>query len=149
MSTSPFHAALRERFAEFTPHVAVCGMQLTAVAVDGVEATLPFREDWLGDTERGLIHPGIVTVLVDSVCGAAVIARIASVEPIATLDLRMDYLRAGLRDLDIHCRAECYRHTDSIAFVRASVWQRDRQQPIAVSQSAFMRTRRRASGARS
>lgn len=146
MSTSPFHSALRQRFAQFTPHVAVCGMRLTAVDTEGVEATLPFRDDWLGDTERGLIHPGIVSVLVDSACGAAVIARIANLEPIATLDLRMDYLRAGLRDLDIHCRAECYRLTDSIAFVRASVWQQDRTLPIALSQSAFMRTRRRALG---
>lgn len=143
MSATAFHTALRERFAAFTPHVAVCNMQLTTVTAGGVEARLPFREDWLGDAERGLIHPGIVTVLVDSVCGAAVIARLASVEPIATLDLRMDYLRVGLRDLDIHCRAECYRHTDSIAFVRASVWQGDPDEPIAVSQSAFMRTRRR------
>lgn len=147
MNTTSFHAALRQRFAEVTPHVAICGMQLTSVDADGVEARLPFREDWLGDTERGLIHPGIVTVLVDSACGAAVLARIADIERVATLDLRMDYLRAGLRDHDIHCRAECFRLTPSIAFVRASVWQQDRTTPIATAQSAFMRAGRRAAAA--
>ena len=105
--------------------------------------TLPFREDWIGDIERGLIHPGIVTTLVDSACGAAVLARIGHLETIATLDLRMDYLRAGVRDIDVHCRAECFRLTPSIAFARASVWQRSRDEPIAISQSVFMRTQRR------
>ncbi|MEC9362367.1 MAG: PaaI family thioesterase [Sinimarinibacterium flocculans] len=147
MDKSTFHAALQQRFADVTPHVAACGMQLTAVDDNGVEAWLPFREEWLGDTERGLIHPGIVTVLVDSACGAAVLARIADLERIATLDLRMDYLRAGLRDHDIHCRADCYHLTPSIAFVRASVWQQDRALPIAVSQSAFMRAGRRGAAA--
>lgn len=146
MDNASFHDTLRQRFTETTPHAAVCGMLLTDVAADGVVAQLPYRDDWLGDTERGLIHPGIVTVLVDSACGAAVLARIAAIETIATLDLRMDYLRAGLRDLDIHCHAECYRLTPSIAFARASVWQRGREQPIAVSQSVFMRTRRRNAG---
>ena len=147
MDKTSFHAALQQRFAEVTPHVAACGMELTAVDESGVEARLPFREDWLGDTERGLIHPGIVTVLVDSACGAAVLARIADIERVATLDLRMDYLRAGLRNHDIRCRAECYRLTSGIAFVRASAWQQDRESPIAVSQAAFVRAGRRAAAA--
>lgn len=147
MDRPTFHATLKQRFTEVTPHAAACGMQLTAVDDNGVEAHLPFREDWLGDTERGLIHPGIVTVLIDSACGAAVLARIADLERVATLDLRMDYLRAGLRDLDIHCHAECYRITPSVAFVRATAWQRDRNLPIAVSQAAFVRAGRRAAAA--
>jgi uncharacterized protein (TIGR00369 family) len=147
MDRSSFHETLKRRFPEVTPHASACGMRLTAVDDDGVEAHLPYREDWLGDVERGLIHPGIVTVLIDSACGAAVLARIADLERVATLDLRMDYLRAGLRDLDIHCRAECYRITPGIAFVRATAWQQDRDTPIAVSQAAFVRAGRRAAAA--
>lgn len=144
MADSNFHALLRQHFVQVTPHVAECGMTITCLTSDATEVTLPFREDWLGDVERGLIHPGIITTLVDSACGAAVLAHIGRLEPIATLDLRMDYLRAGLRDLAVQCRAECYRLTASIAFARARVWQRDPDEPIAVSQSVFMRTQRRA-----
>ncbi len=34
MDKSTFHAALQQRFADVTPHVAACGMQLTAVDED-------------------------------------------------------------------------------------------------------------------
>lgn len=144
MAEPTFHELLRQHFVRVTPHVAECGMAITQLTSEAAEVVLPFRDDWLGDAERGLIHPGIITTLVDSACGAAVLAHIGRLEPIATLDLRMDYLRAGLRDLDVHCRAECYRLTASIAFARASVWQRDRAEPIAISQSVFMRTQRRS-----
>ncbi len=146
MADSEFLQLLRQRFVDATPHVTLCGMHIARAQTDHVEVVLPFREEWLGDVERGFIHPGIVTVLVDSACGAAVLARLAQPEPIATLDLRMDYLRVGLRDLDIHCRAECFRLTNNIAFARATVWQRDPDAPIAVSQSVFMRTQKRATG---
>lgn len=144
MSTPTFHDVLRQRLLELTPHIAVCGMRLERLDAEVAELVLPFREDWLGDAERGLLHPGIVTTLVDSACGAAVLARIERPEAIATLDLRMDFLRSGLRDVDTRCRAECYRLTSSIAFARASVWQDDPAAPIAVSQGVFMRTQRRA-----
>ncbi len=72
------------------------------------------------------------------------LACIGGLEPIATLDLRMDYLRVGRRDLAVHCRAECHRLTPSIAFARATVWQDDPAQPIAQSQGVFMRTKRPA-----
>lgn len=147
MPTPAFHDLLREYFVASTPHVAECGMRITRVDAGGADVTLPFREDWIGDIDNGLIHQGIVTTLVDSACGAAVMGAIERLEPIATLDLRMDYLRAGLRDLDVHCRAECYRLTPSIAFARARVWQKREDEPIAVSQSVFMRTQRRKSGA--
>lgn len=144
MAARSFHEILRTHFVESTPHVGECGMRITRIDAGGAEVTLPFRDDWIGDIERGLIHPGIVTTLVDSACGAAVLARIERLDPIATLDLRMDYLRAGVAGADIHCRAECYRLTPSIAFARASVWQHARDGPIAISQSVFMRTQRRA-----
>ena len=68
---------------------------------------------WLADIERGVLHPGVVVALVDSACGVALIgAARQRFEPIATLDLRIDYLRAGLRAArSLFCRAECYRLT--------------------------------------
>jgi uncharacterized protein (TIGR00369 family) len=104
--------------------------------------TLPYRNDWLGDTERGVIHTGVITTLIDSCCGMALLARLKSLEAIATLDLRVDYLRPALRDKPVHCRAECYRVTQSVAFLRAAAWQDSESEPVAVSTGAFMRTTR-------
>ncbi|QHS09527.1 PaaI family thioesterase [Sinimarinibacterium sp. NLF-5-8] len=146
MASPEFLRALEQRFIEATPHIKLCGMQIVAAQAEHVQIRLPYRDDWLGDAERGFIHPGIVTVLVDSASGAAVLARIGQAEPIATLDLRMDYLRVGVRDADIFCRAECFRLTANIAFVRASVWQHNADEPIAVCQSVFMRTQKPVAG---
>lgn len=139
MPNANFHDALRERFTDFIPHVKDLGLRVSALDELSASLHLPYREDWLGDTERGLIHTGVISSMIDTASGLAVFARLATFEPIATLDLRMDYLRPALRDLDLHCRAECFRITSHIAFVRASAWQTAQAEPVAVSQSVFMR----------
>ena len=132
--------ALRRNFAEAVPHVKELGIRVTDFGTEGVTMALPYRDDWLGDTERGVIHTGIITTLVDSCCGLALLARLQTLEAIATLDLRMDYLRPALRDKEVHCRAECFRVTPHIAFLRATTWQDDPAEPLSVSIGAFMRT---------
>src|SRR5687768_11924548 len=100
---------------------------------------MPCRPEFLGDMERAAIHTGAVTTLIDSACGVAVLAHLGTPEPIATLDLRVDYLRASRMHADLVCRAVCFRTTPQIVFVRAEVWQDDPSQPVAVGQAAFMR----------
>lgn len=135
-----FYEAVAASFTQAIPHSRECGMRVDRLDASGAQASLPYREAWLGDTERRLIHTGIITTLVDTVSGLAAFAGIGSFEAIATLDLRMDYLRPALPDKTLHCRAECYRLTPSIAFVRAWTWQDKEQEPIAVTQSTFMRS---------
>jgi len=138
MTQTPYLEALAAGFVRNVPHLRECGMRLARVEAGLAEVELPFRMEWLGDVERGLMHTGIITTLVDSASGAAVLSALPAYAPIATLDLRMDYLRPAMKDLLTTCRAECYRLTTHIAFVRASVWQQDPETPVAVSQSAFM-----------
>src|SRR5262245_42388165 len=114
-------------------------MQVTEIETTHAEMRLPVREEFLADVERGVIHTGVVTSLIDSVCGLAMLAHLGTLERIATLDLRVDYLRPSRLHHDLVCRAECYRSTQVIAFMRATVWQDDRAQPVAVCQAAFMR----------
>jgi uncharacterized protein (TIGR00369 family) len=149
MTDPRFFDALRARFGTMIPHVAELGIVLTEAAADGAEAELPIRPEFIGDTERGLIHTGIVTTLIDSAMGVAVLARIGAPVPIATLDLRVDYLQAARDGQALHCRAECYRMTTHIAFVRAQVWQHDPAQPVATAQAAFMVNSRRSNPPRS
>lgn len=136
----PHHEELFARFTQAVPHIKELGMDIIDLHSQGVHISLPYREEWLGDTVHGLIHPGIISTLVDSASGLAVLARLDNPEPIATLDLRMDYQRPALKDLTLNCRAEAYRVTPHIVFVRASVWQADESKPVALSQLAFMRS---------
>ncbi|HSW13163.1 MAG TPA: PaaI family thioesterase [Solimonas sp.] len=127
-------------FINHIPHMRACGIVVDSAAREGVEVRLPYRPEWLGDLQRGVIHTGVITMLVDSASGLAVLTAMPAPEPIATLDLRMDYLRPAHRDLDLVCRAECFRLTSHIAFVRTTVWQDDREAPVAIGQAAFMRS---------
>jgi uncharacterized protein (TIGR00369 family) len=138
-----YFEALQANFSRLIPHARECGLVIDRLDAEGALASLPYRREWLGDTERGLLHTGIITTLVDTVSGLAALAATGQFEPIATLDLRMDYLRPALPEQTLYSHAECYRLTRSIAFVRARAWQDDAQQPIAVSQSTFMRNRPR------
>ena len=139
MSDSPFVRGLVKGYPAAVPHSGALGMRITQLESTHAEMRLPFREDFLGDAERGLIHTGVVTSLIDSACGVAVLAHLESPERIATLDLRVDYLRASRRGAELICRAECYRSTALIVFVRAQAWQDDPAQPVAVGLATFMR----------
>ena len=129
---------LNDRFVGRTPHMREIGARITAVAKGRGSMTLPAQPQWVGDPVRGHLHPGVVTVLADSTCGLAVGTALTERAPFATLDLRMDYLRPGVPEQDVCCDAHCYRLTRNVAFVRAEVWQADREQPIATAQASFM-----------
>jgi uncharacterized protein (TIGR00369 family) len=134
-----FYDALRAHFTRAIPHATACGMEAGFIDAAQANLSLPYRDTWLADAERGLLHPAVITTLVDTASGLAVMAAAGQFERIATIDLRMDYLRPALAPKALHCRAECYRKTATIAFVRATAWQDDPAEPCAVSQSAFMR----------
>jgi uncharacterized protein (TIGR00369 family) len=130
--------AMSMQFIERVPHMRAIGVRIDDVAKARGTMTLPASPDWLGDPVRGLIHPGALTVLADSACGLAVGAALEKPAPFATLDLRMDYLRSAGPEHDVHCEAECFRLSRNVAFTRASLWQGNRDEPIAVAQATFM-----------
>jgi uncharacterized protein (TIGR00369 family) len=142
MTPQDFYDMLRRTYATSVPHVGELGIELIRVDGRAVEARLPSKPEFLGDVEHQLIHTGVVTTLIDSICGLALIAHIGKPTRIATLDLRVDYLRPSRPGKDLNCRAECYRLTEQIAFLRAEVWQNDPATPVASGMGAFMRTAR-------
>ena len=57
---------------------------------------------------------------------------------IATLDLRIDYMKPAEPHCDIFIEAECLKVTHEIAFTRGIAYQDSREAPIALSTGAFM-----------
>lgn len=129
---------LQRKFVGQTPQMADIGLTITAAAKGQATMRLPDRADWVGDPARGLLHPGPLIVLADSCCGLAVASSLTERKPIATLDLRMDYLRRAGPGHDLYCEAHCFRQTPDVAFVRGDVWQAEREQPVATVHAAFM-----------
>jgi len=128
-----------EAFISGIPYAQASGMSIIEMGQGFASLLLPARDTWTGDTTRKLIHPGCLSVLADTACGLAVVCSLDEIEPIATLDLRMDYLRPPVADTDLVCRAECYRLSRSVAFVRGELRQPGQSEPVAVVNATFMR----------
>ncbi|MDR3512352.1 MAG: PaaI family thioesterase [Caulobacteraceae bacterium] len=115
-------------------------LQFETVAMETATATLkaPYLPEMVGDPDTGVIAGGVVTALLDHASGQAVFAALGYPTGIATLDLRIDYMRPAEPGLDIFARAHCYKLTHSIGFVRAVAYDRTADDPVATAQAAFM-----------
>ncbi|HXV01709.1 MAG TPA: PaaI family thioesterase [Caulobacteraceae bacterium] len=132
--------ALGFRMAEATPQAAALGMRVISVEPGLAVMAVAHRADLVGDPETGVLAGGVVTTLLDHVCGLAVSSRQlaeGAAGPIATLDLRIDYMRPAEPGAEVTAKAHCYKLTHSIAFVRASAFDGDEADPVATVQAAF------------
>jgi uncharacterized protein (TIGR00369 family) len=126
------------------PYARATKMHLTEVSRNHATLAMPACGDWTGDAKRQLTHPGVLTVLADTTCGLAVGTALDVLEPFATLDLRMDYLRPAVADRELVCHAECHRLSRSVAFVRGEVRQPGQDEILAIVQATFMRATAKA-----
>ena len=99
--------------------------------------SLPWRAGLVGEQSTGIIHGGVITTLLDSASGAAEFSAIPRVMQIATLDLRVDYLRPAMPRVDIMAEASCYRLSKNVAFVRGRAFQ-ESDREIASCLATFM-----------
>jgi uncharacterized protein (TIGR00369 family) len=96
-------------------------LDIEDVSRDGVRVRMPFNPDFCVDEDQTLLHGGILTALLDSVFGLANFVAIEGISTMATLDLRVDYLRAARSRADVIVRAHCFRQTRHIAFNAGSI----------------------------
>lgn len=131
-------ADMLDRLVTGSPHTHAIGLSLVSVEGDLVTLKAPYREDLVGDPDTKVLAGGVVTAVLDHACGMAVWAAMNRFTSIATLDLRIDYMRPAKPGLDLMARARCYKLTRSVAFVRAWAYDEDPEDPVAAAQSAFM-----------
>ncbi len=116
----------------------ISGLALDRFAPGEAWASLPYHPVFVGDTETGVIHGGVVTAMLDESCGMAVQLALDGTRAIATLDLRIDYQKPATPGLAIRAHSLCYRVTRSIAFVRATAYQDSEDDPVATATACFM-----------
>ncbi len=130
--------AFAKAFLEGIPFSRAAGMQAERMSHARGSVSMKASPDWTGHSAASQIHPGCLTVLADTACGLAVGAAMNPIEPYATLDLRMDYLRPARAGLAMRCDAHCHRLSHSVAFVRGEVFQPDSDEAVASVNATFM-----------
>lgn len=121
-----------------SPQAVALGLRTVEIGPGRVVMTAPYREDLIGNPATGVIAGGVVTTMLDHASGQAVYAALDLPDAVATLDLRIDYMRRAEPGKDLFVEAHCYRVTHAIAFVRAVAYDADSADPVATAQSAFM-----------
>lgn len=138
MSTSAVDKTkLARQFIEAIPHSQALGMKLTTIQDGIAEISMGYDLKLVGDPVTKVIHGGAVSALMDTCGGAAVMSHPSAPLGTATIDLRIDYMRAATPGQTITARAECYHVTRSVAFVRATAMDDDKDNPVATATGAF------------
>ena len=130
-------ARIARQFIEAIPHARALGMSLDKLGEGEAAVSMAWNADFVGDPRTGTIHGGVISALMDTSCGAAVLAHPAAASSTATIDLRIDYMRAATPEQRITAHAICYHITRSVAFVRAQAFDDDRENPITTATGAF------------
>lgn len=129
---------LLPQLASGAAHTHALGFVFVGRNGDRVRLRAPWNADFVGDPDTGVLSGGLVTTLLDHVGGLAVWTAMDAFRPVATLDLRVDYMRAAEPGRDLLAEARCYRLTRSVGFVRAWAFEDDPSDPVAAAQAAYV-----------
>jgi uncharacterized protein (TIGR00369 family) len=107
---------------------------------------LPYSPFIVGNPDTGVVHGGVITGMLDHACGMAVGSKLGALSStpgamrsIATLDLRIDYMKAAKPDAEIFILGECVKVTRQIVFARGRAYQ-DADDTVATATAAFIIT---------
>jgi uncharacterized protein (TIGR00369 family) len=125
------------QFIQALPHAKALGLTLEELEAGTAVISMPYDEKLIGDPQTGVVHGGAVSALMDTCCGAAVMSHPSNPAGTATIDLRIEYLRAATPGQTITTRATCYHVTRSVAFVRATATDDDTETPVASATGTF------------
>ena len=119
---------IAKQFIAALPYSGALGMELQELDGGVAVIDMPYDERLIG---------GAVSALMDTCCGAAVMSHPSNPGGTATIDLRIEYLRAAVPGQRITARAECYHVTRNVAFVRATAQDEEDGSPVATATGSF------------
>lgn len=114
------------------------GGEVVQVSREGARSRLPYSQKLIGDPDTGVVHGGVITGLLDHTCGMSVMGALREPIPIATLDLRIDYMKPAVPGEEIIAEAHCLKVGHDVAFVRGSAYQKNANDPVAICTGTFM-----------
>lgn len=93
MNDNPSNDSLINFLEQEIPFNRHLGIKVETAANGAAKLFLPYRKEFTGDARRPALHGGILSTLIDT-CGGMAVWTCCQVEDrIATIDMRVDYLR--------------------------------------------------------
>ena len=140
MTDTPQTADLKQLAEIFqaVPHIQELGMEITALEPGKASLRLDYQDRLIANTETGVVHGGVISTLMDTVSGLSAMSAVSEITPVATLDMRIDYLKPARPGNAIIGEADCFRLSNSVAFVRGLAHHGDSSDPIAHCIATFM-----------
>ncbi len=105
---------------------------------------LPYRPEFTGDARRPALHGGILSTLIDTCGGVAVWTRCQLDDRIATIDMRVDYLRPAPQ-ADLVAEARVRLMGNRVGNVQTKIFTREEPEKIIAEGSAVYNIRRHKS----
>ena len=121
-----------------TPFLRALGGELLEFKKGIGRMRLPYSEKLVGNPNTGVVHGGVITAMLDQACGMAIGSALDAPMAMATLDLRIDYMKPAAPHADILIESECLKITHEIAFARARAFHTSLEDPIAIATGTFM-----------
>lgn len=123
---------------DHVPHCRELGMLALYARPGEFALKIPYDPTLVGDPARGVVFGGVITTLLDHAGGVAVMCALEEARPVATIDLRIDYMRPATPHRELLGFARCYHLTRSVAFVTGAAYHDDPGDPFARFQSTYM-----------
>ena len=128
---------MRSFFSETHQLFAALQMEPNKVAEDEVSVFARIPDFFSHKDSDGYAHPGAYTIILDTVFGFAVFAKIQQPKAIATINLKTEYLSPIEIGAKVICSAECHAVSGNIARTRGEIFDYDGR-PLASATGAFM-----------
>jgi uncharacterized protein (TIGR00369 family) len=132
-------AKMSAMMRDAVPHNRSLGLEVFKIRDREVWLRLPYRRELVGNPETGVLHGGAVSSMMDAAAGLAVMSRLGRPMSIATLDLRIDYLKPAPAGRDVLAHTNCFKVTKHVCFVRGLAYVDDESDPCASVSATFAR----------
>ena len=128
----------KNMLVDYVPHSLALGFVVVDAKPGETWLKVPWNEKFIGNPQSGVLHGGVITTVLDNCAGVSVATALAEMRAIATLDLRIDYMKPATPGRDVIGWTRCYKVGRNVAFVRGAAYHVDPDDPIATTAMTMM-----------
>jgi len=137
LSDDEITSRLQQYFSTGSPLFAYLGLTIEAASSTGIEARFTPRPELAGASAEASPFGGVITTVLDSLFGLAIMLELGAPTPIATINLRTDFLRSSPTFGELKFTGRCVNIDRDIARAEGACTEHSSGAIIAHSYAAF------------